>query len=298
MIKISEISKKLDGTTVIDGINLEIKKGSVFGLLGVNGAGKSTLLRLMCGIYQADSGEITYGGKPVFENPDVKRKIFFINDETVQFSSMTLNELKNFYKTYYPDFSEEIFEALRAKINLEADKKMTSFSKGMKRQAVVITALACQTEYLLMDEAFDGLDPAMRVIVKDMIFDAVMDRQLTVVISSHNLRELSEICDSAAMINNNTVAFCRDTESECSLCKVNTSFAEKYTADDFPELDIVKFEYNQSICTMMAKNSRSEIQKALEKKKPVFLDIIPLTLEEIFIYEMEAKGYYETEQNS
>lgn len=295
MIKITNLSKKIDDRVILKDISLEIKKGSVFGLLGVNGAGKSTLLRLMCGIYKADSGEITYSENPVYENPDTKRKIFFINDETVQFSSMTLNDMKNFYKSYYPHFSDDIFESLRSKIRLESDKKMSSFSKGMKRQAIVITALACCTEYLLMDEAFDGLDPAMRVIVRNMIFDAVADRELTVVISSHNLRELSEICDSAAMINNNTVAFKRDLDSECSICKINTSFPEKYSIEDFPELEIVKFEYNQSICTMLAKNSRSEIQNALEKKHPLLLDIIPLSLEEIFVYEMEANGYYETE---
>ena len=295
MIKITNLSKTIDDTVILKDINLEIKKGSVFGLLGVNGAGKSTLMRLMSGIYKADSGEITYGGNPVYENPDTKRKIFFINDETVQFSSKTLNELKFFYKNYYPDFSEELFEELRKKINLDADKKMSTFSKGMKRQAVVITALACRTEYLLMDEAFDGLDPAMRVIVKNMIFDAVMDRQMTVVISSHNLRELSEICDCAAMINKNTVAFVKDTDSECSICKINTSFSEKYSAEDFPELDIVKFDYTQSICTMLIKNTAAEIRNVLEKKNPVILDIIPLTLEEIFVCEMEANGYYDTE---
>lgn len=293
MIKISGLTKTINENTILSDINLEIKKGSVFGLLGVNGAGKSTLLRLMCGIYRPDSGEITYGGKPVYENPEIKEKIFFINDETVQFSGMTLNELKNFYKAYYPNFSEELFETLRKNINLPSDKKLSSFSKGMKRQSVVITGIACQTEYLLMDEAFDGLDPAMRVIVKNMIFDAVMDRELTVVISSHNLRELSEICDSAAMLNNNTVAFYRDTDSDISICKINTAFSEEYTESDFAGLDVVKIERSQSLYTMLIKNSREEIQKALESKNPAFLDIVPLTLEEIFIYEMEANGYNE-----
>lgn len=297
MIKITGLTKKIDGNTVLNDINLEIKKGSVFGLLGVNGAGKSTLLRLMCGIYKPDCGEITYAGKPVYENPEIKEKIFFINDETVQFAGMTLNELKNFYKVYYPDFSEELFESLREKIKLPSGKKLSSFSKGMKRQAIVITALACQTEYLLMDEAFDGLDPAMRVLVKNMIFDAVMDRNLTAVISSHNLRELSEICDSAAMLNNNTVAFYRDSESDVKICKINTSFREEITENDFPELKIEKFERNHSLYTMLIKNTRDEIQSAIEKKNPAFLDIIPMTLEEIFIYEMEANGYYETGNN-
>ncbi len=211
MITVTDISKKTDDCEILKGVSLEIKKGSVFGLLGANGAGKSTLLRLMCGIYKPDSGSITYDGKPVWNNPEVKEKIFFINDETVQFSNYTLTELKNFYRCYYPDFSGEIFENLRKQVNLPENKKMSAFSKGMKRQAVVITALACRTPYLLMDEAFDGLDTAMRVIVRNMIFDAVMDREMTVIISSHNIRELSEICDTAAMIKDGKTAFCHST---------------------------------------------------------------------------------------
>lgn len=293
MIKINNLSKSIDGQEILKDINLEIKKGSVFGLLGVNGAGKSTLLRIMTGIYRADCGNITYNGDPVYDNPDVKRKIFFINDETVQFSGMTLKELKNFYRDYYPDFSEELFEKLRKKVNLPDDKKMSSLSKGMKRQAIVITGVACRTEYLLMDEAFDGLDPAMRVIIKNIIFDAVMDRELTVIISSHNLREISEICDSAAMLNNQTIAFCRDTDTEYGICRINTSFRKEYTSDDFPELEIVKFEKNQSVYNMLVKNSREEIIKSLNTKEPAFIDILPLSLEEIFVYEMEANGYYE-----
>ncbi|MBE6843139.1 MAG: ATP-binding cassette domain-containing protein [Ruminococcus sp.] len=156
MIEIKNLQKAIDGTKILDGIDLEIKKGSVFGLLGSNGAGKSTLLRHLCGVYKQDSGSVLIDGAEVYDNADAKRKIFFVNDETVQFMSFTLSELKEYYKVYYPEFSEELFEKLRKSVNLPLKKKLSTFSKGMKRQAIVIVGLSCQTEYLLLDEAFDG----------------------------------------------------------------------------------------------------------------------------------------------
>ena len=164
MIELKGVVKKFDDFQVLDSIDLTIPQGTAFGLLGSNGAGKSTILRLLSGIYKQEKGEIYIDGEAVFDNPKVKKRIFFINDETIQFTSFTLEELKNYYKSFFPKFSEELFEKLRSTINLPLKKKLNAFSKGMKRQAVVITALACQTDYLLLDEAFDGLDPTMRII--------------------------------------------------------------------------------------------------------------------------------------
>ena len=291
MIKINNLVKSIDKNEILKGINLEIKKGSAFGLLGSNGAGKSTLLRLICGIYEADSGELTLDGKPVFDRPDIKEKIFFINDETVQFTGYTLKELKNFYKSYYPLFSEELFESLRQKINLPLNKKLSTFSKGMKRQAIVIVGIACRTEYLLLDEAFDGLDPTMRIIVKNIIFDAIVDRQTTFIISSHNLREISEICDTAAMMFDGKIIFCHETDDMNGICKIQTAFPEVYEKEDFSELDLVSYKKNQSIYTLIVRNTREEAEDKLRSKNPAVLDIVPLTLEETFIYEMEAHGY-------
>jgi ABC-2 type transport system ATP-binding protein len=291
MIKINNLVKSIDKNEILKGINLEIKKGSAFGLLGSNGAGKSTLLRLICGIYEADSGELTLDGKPVFDRPDIKEKIFFINDETVQFTGYTLKELKNFYKSYYPLFSEELFESLRQKINLPLNKKLSTFSKGMKRQAIVIVGIACRTEYLLLDEAFDGLDPTMRIIVNNIIFDAIVDRQTTFIISSHNLREISEICDTAAMMFDGKIIFCHETDDMNGICKIQAAFPEVYEKEDFSELDLVSYKKNQSIYTLIVRNTREEAEDKLRSKNPAVLDIVPLTLEETFIYEMEAHGY-------
>ena len=143
---------------MLDNIDLTINKGTAFGLLGSNGAGKSTILRLLSGVYNQEGGNLTIDGDTVYDNVETKKRVFFVNDETAQFSGYTLTELKNFYKHYYPNFSEELFEKMRLTINLPTDKKISTFSKGMKRQAIVIIALACQTDYLLLDEAFDGLD--------------------------------------------------------------------------------------------------------------------------------------------
>lgn len=294
MIEIKNLEKAIDGTKILDGIDLEIKKGSVFGLLGSNGAGKSTLLRHLCGVYKQDSGSVLIDGAEVYDNADAKRKIFFVNDETVQFMSFTLSELKEYYKVYYPEFSEELFEKLRKSVNLPLKKKLSTFSKGMKRQAIVIVGLSCQTEYLLLDEAFDGLDPAMRMIVKNMLFDSILDRQLTVVISSHNLREISEICDTAGMMHDGKIVFCREIDGVDNVHKLQVAFKEEYTKDDFVNagLDVLSFKKNKSVYEIIIDGEINEITKKINTFSPIVFDSISLTLEEIFLYEMESKGYY------
>ena len=292
MIELKGVTKNFDNFKVLENIDLTIPKGSAFGLLGSNGAGKSTILRLLSGIYKAEDGNVLIDGEEVYDNIPIKQKVFFINDETIQFSNFTLNELKNFYKGFYPNFSQELFEKLRNSINLPLNKKLSQFSKGMKRQAIVITALACQTDYLLLDEAFDGLDPTMRIIVKRMIVDAIIDRDLTTIISSHNLKEINEVCDTVALLHEGKIIFSKDLDSvKGNIHKIQTAFPESYTAEDFSELQIMHFEKNQSIYYMIIKGDEDEIRKQLAPKNPLILDIIPLSLEEIFIYEMEVLGY-------
>ena len=292
MIELKGVTKNFDNFKVLENIDLTIPKGSAFGLLGSNGAGKSTILRLLSGIYKAEGGNVLIDGEEVYDNIPIKQKVFFINDETIQFSNFTLNELKNFYRGFYPNFSQELFEKLRNSINLPLNKKLSQFSKGMKRQAIVITALACQTDYLLLDEAFDGLDPTMRIIVKRMIVDAIIDRDLTTIISSHNLKEINEVCDTVALLHEGKIIFSKDLDSvKGNIHKIQTAFPESYTAEDFSGLQIMHFEKNQSIYYMIIKGDEDEIRKQLAPKNPLILDVIPLSLEEIFIYEMEVLGY-------
>lgn len=301
MIELKEVTKQFDDFKVLDKISLTIPKGAAFGLLGSNGAGKSTILRLISGIYSAEEGEVTADNQNIYDNPAIKERIFFINDETIQFTNFTLEELKNYYKSFYPKFSEELFEKLRTTINLPLKKKLNAFSKGMKRQAVVITALACQTDYLLLDEAFDGLDPTMRIIVKRMLVDAMLDRELTTVISSHNLKEISEVCDRVALLHQGKIVFARELDSvkgnihkiQAVFRAADSSMPQYYSKEELSGtgIEILHFEKNQSVYHIIAKGDVEDIKEKLQPKDPVVLDIIPLSLEEIFIYEMEALGY-------
>lgn len=291
MIELKGVVKKFDDFQVLDSIDLTIPQGTAFGLLGSNGAGKSTILRLLSGIYKQEKGEIYIDGEAVFDNPKVKKRIFFINDETIQFTSFTLEELKNYYKSFFPKFSEELFEKLRSTINLPLKKKLNAFSKGMKRQA----------DYLLLDEAFDGLDPTMRIIVKRMLVDAMIDRNLTTIISSHNLKEINEVCESVALLHQGKIIFSRDLDSvKGNIHKIQAVFKsadpempQYYSKEELAGtgVEILHYEKNQSVYHLIARGEVDEIKKKLEPKKPIVLDIIPLSLEEIFIYEMEVLGY-------
>ncbi len=292
MIELKGTVKKFGDFTALDGVDLSIPAGTSFGLLGSNGAGKSTILRLLSGIYRADSGSVTVDGENVFDNVDIKKRVFFINDETVQFGSFTLNTLKSYYKGFYPNFSDELFEELRGMVKLPDNKRIDRFSKGMKRQAVVITGLASQADFLLLDEAFDGLDPTMRIIVKRMLVDAMLDRQLTTVISSHNLKEINEVCDSVALLHQGRIIFNRDLDSvKGNIHKVQAVFKDEYSRSDFEKYDILHYDRSQSVHYIIMKGSEEEIREKLSEKQPLVLDLIPLTLEEIFIYEMEGLGY-------
>ncbi len=295
MMQLKNTVKQFDDFTALDGVDLIIPKGTAFGLLGSNGAGKSTILRLFSGIYKAESGEVLIDDQPVYDNVAAKQKVFFINDETVQFGGFTLKQLKDFYKQFYPEFSEEIFERLEKIIQLPMNKKISTFSKGMKRQAIVIIGISCCTPYLLLDEAFDGLDPTMRIIVKRMLVDAMCERELTVVISSHNLKEINEMCDTAALLHHGKIVFNRELDSlKGAVHKIQAAFKDKekiFAKEDFPDLEILHFEKTQSIYHIIAKGSEEQIHQALAPHEPVVADLIPLSLEEIFIYELEVLGY-------
>ncbi len=292
MIELKNVRMCFEDFNALDGVDLTIEEGTAFGLLGSNGAGKSTILRLLSGVYCANEGEVLIDGENAYDTVSAKQKVFFINDETVQFGAMTLNDMRAYYKGFYPNFSDEIFDKLNGIIKLPEKKRIDKFSKGMKRQAIVITGLACCTDYLLLDEAFDGLDPTMRIIVKRMLVDAMLDRKLTVVISSHNLKEINELCDTAALLHQGKLLFNRDLDSvKGSIHKVQAAFPSEISDKDFEGLDVLHYERNQSITYLIIKGDEETIRTELEKKQPKVLDLIPLTLEEIFIYEMEGMGY-------
>ncbi len=292
MIELNNIELSFDDNKILDGVTMTIPDGRAFGLLGSNGAGKSTILRLLSGIYKLQGGTLKIDGEEVYDNIKIKEQICFINDETIQFTGYTLRQLKNYYKRFYRTFSEEKFGKLHGVLNLPMDKKLSTFSKGMKRQAIVICAIACCTKYIFLDEAFDGLDPTMRIIVKNMMIDAMLDIGATIILSSHNLKEIQEFCDTAALLHNGKIVFCRELDSVMgNIRKIQTSFDIAPSKEDFPEIEILHIETNGSVTNLIAKGEENVIRTSIEKHNPKFIDIVPLTLDEIFIYEMEGQGY-------
>lgn len=294
MIEVKNAVMRFEDKNALDGISLTIPEGCAYGLLGSNGAGKSTLLRALSGINRLTGGEVLIDGQEVYDNAPVKERVFFINDETVQFNSMTLTEMKQYYKSFYGSFDEALWEKLHSALDLPLKKRLNTFSKGMKRQAAVICGIACKTPYLFLDEAFDGLDPTMRIIVKQMLIDAMMDTGLTVIFSSHNLGEIDEFCDRVGLLHNGKVVFDRELDSvKGSVFKIQTAFDQPVTKEQISAegVDILHMEANGSVMHIIARGDREKIRAAVEKLSPKLYDEVPLSLEEIFVYEMEVLGY-------
>ena len=292
MIKFENVTKKYDDFTALENFELEIPTGCAYGLLGTNGAGKSTLLRILSGVYRADAGKITIDGEEVYDNASVKQRILLISDETSQFNGMTLMQMKKFYKTFYANFSDETFERLNRVVELPLDKKIGGFSKGMKRQAAMICGISAKTDYLFLDEAFDGLDPSMRSEIKKMIIDAMCDNDMTVVTSSHNLQEIEEFCDTVGLLHKGKMLFNKELgELKGEIHKVQCSFPKTPVKEDFPGLDILVIKEIGGFTNIIARGSADDTVSKIKAKSPEVCDLIPLSLEEIFIYEMEAQNY-------
>ncbi|MCL2087064.1 MAG: ABC transporter ATP-binding protein [Oscillospiraceae bacterium] len=294
MIALKNVTKNFDDFIALDNVELEINKGTAFGLLGSNGAGKSTILRLISGIYSPENGSVTVDGTAVYDNPALLEKIFFINDETIQWNNFTLTEMRDYFKTFYDSFSDEKFESLWKVLELPKQKKLSMFSKGMKRQAVVVCALSCRPDYLLLDEAFDGLDPTMRIIVKRMLVDEMLDNNMTTVISSHNLKEIDEFCDTAGLLHKGKVVFNRELDTlKSDIQKIQAAFEGDATVETLTKagLQLLHHTKSGSVVQFIARGARDEIIGKLNQFTPKFVDVVPLTLEEVFIYEMEVLGY-------
>ncbi len=280
----------------VSDVSLTIPEGCVYGFLGSNGAGKSTLMRMLCGIYRPSAGSISIDGEEVFDNAQAKSKIFFVNDETVQYGSFTLESLKKYYKAYYTDFSQDTFDRLCAKLDLPMKKRMSEFSKGMKRQALVIIGLASNTKYLMLDEAFDGLDPAMRKMIKNMIIDEIYDRQATLIVSSHNIAEINELCDRAMLIHKGKLIFANEIdEIRSGFLKLQLADKKRVVSKQELEqigLNVMQYSQTGSIVQAVVRGENEQAVNALvEGLGCDICETIPLTLEEIFIYELEARGY-------
>lgn len=292
MISVTGLTKIFDDYKALENVTCQIPEGCIYGMVGSNGAGKSTFLRLISGIYKSDAGKIEVDGQDVYENVEMKNKIAFVPDDLYFLNHASMNRMAKLYKNLYPDFDMERFKFLVETFKLNPSKSINTFSKGMKRQAATILAISCRPKYLFLDETFDGLDPVMRNLVKSLICKDVEERKATAILTSHSLRELEDTCDQLALLHKGGLVFESDiTNMKTSLFKVQTAFIDEYTKERFDKLEVLHFSKSGSVSNIIVKGDRDEVANYIKGMKPVILDILPLTLEEVFTYEMEALGY-------
>ena len=293
MIEIKECSKRFGKIQAVNKVTLDICEREVFGLVGSNGAGKSTLLRMAAGIIRPDSGEILIDDSPVYENEEIKKNFFYISDNCYFPSNYTAKDLVEFYKGYYPGFQIQRYKKMMEHFHLDENRKIHTFSKGMKKQLLVILGVSAGTKYLFFDETFDGLDPVMRQAIKSLFASEIMSREFTPVIASHNLRELEEICDHVGLLHKGGVLLSRDLEDmKFHIHKIQCVFTDKKKEQDLEkELEILQIQHQGSLMLIVARGTKTEILQRIQAKNPLFCEVIPLTLEEIFISETEVAGY-------
>lgn len=292
MITVKGATKFFDRYVALDSVDCTIPDGCIYGLVGSNGAGKSTLLRLITGVYKADAGSVTVDGEDVYDNPNAKAKIMYVPDELYFLPQANMYRMAQFYKSVYPEFSMERFEALAKRFNLDPKKNISTFSKGMKRQAATILGLACRTKYLLFDETFDGLDPVMRNFVKSVIYEDICDRGATAVITSHSLRELEDTCDQLALLHKGGIILQSDVgQLKTNLFKVQAVFDRPFDKEMFDGFDMLHFSKHGSVCNLILRGDQNETLAKIQLLSPILTEVLPLTLEEVFLYEMESLGY-------
>ncbi|WP_349407668.1 ABC transporter ATP-binding protein [Pseudalkalibacillus sp. SCS-8] len=292
MIVVNEIAKKLDDTDALTDVSFSIKKGSIYGLLGSNGAGKTTLLRIIAGVLKESGGSITVDNQPVFENRKVKERLIFLPDTLYFFSQYTVRQMANFYSSIYPRWNEERFLKLKEVFEIDVNKKIQKFSKGMQRQVAFWISLSAMPDYLILDEPIDGLDPVMRKKVKNLMLQDVAEREMTVLISSHNLREIEDICDHIGILHKGKLLLEKDLDDlKSDTHKIQIAFKDGVPAGLFENMKLLYKEERGSVLLCIVKGPADEITEHFEAYKPVIFDMLPLTLEEIFIYEMGDVGY-------
>ena len=292
MITAENATKRFGNITAVDHVCAEVRDGSVYGLIGSNGAGKSTFLRMLAGILSPDEGAVRIDGADIFENIALKERFFFISDEQFFFPNSTPTEMKNYYKRFYRHFDEDRYRKLMAGFGLDENRKIRTFSKGMKKQVSVICGLCAGTDYLFCDETFDGLDPVVRQTVKSLFAEDVDSRGLTPVIASHNLRELEDICDHVGLLHRGGILFSRDLdEMKLGMFKMQCIFTGELPENAWEGFDILHLDRRGPRDTLTARGSREELLAKVNAMNPSFCELLPLTLEEIFINETEVAGY-------
>lgn len=292
MIKISKLNKSYGSKKVLEDLNCNIKTGSIYGLIGANGAGKSTLLRIITGVFNKDSGSIEIDGKEITDEEEFKQKIVFVPDDLFFFKGYSINDMITFYSKMYKSFDKDYANKLFDTLKFNKNDKIQNFSKGMKRQTALICAIATNADYMFFDETFDGIDPVVRNFMKKIIAEQMEKKETTIIMTSHNLRELEDICDNLGLLHKGGILFESDIDSlKTNMFKIQISLPNDFSKDDFQNFNVLSFKKVGSVATVILKGEKEGYEKSLEEMNPVILDFLPLTLEEIFIYEMEVLGY-------
>ena len=291
MIQVKDLIKSFDGFQALDGLNITVPKGAVYGLVGPNGAGKSTLIRHVAGIYRQDAGQVLIEGEPVYENPAMKGRIAYIPDDVFYYTQSTIRDMMLFYRSIYPSFSQARFEKLGGAFDLSLSQPIRKMSKGMQKQAAFWLALSRCPDYIVLDEPVDGLDPVMRRQVWNLLLSDVAENGSTVLVSSHNLRELEDVCDHVGIMDHGTVLLERSLEQlQDNMVKLQVVFRDGMTEVP-PELPVLHASKMGRIHTLIMRMSAREAEERLAVYQPLLVDAVPLTLEEIFIYEQRGADY-------
>ena len=286
MLELKNVTKTFGNFTALDNLSMTIPKGAVYGLVGPNGAGKSTAIRHLIGVYRPDSGEITMEGLPIYENPALKERIASIPDDVFYYPSATMEEMHKFYKGIYPQFDEELYQKLFEVFQLPKKTQIRRFSKGMQKQAAFHLSICCRPDVLILDEPVDGLDPVMRRQVWSLILSDVAQRGTTVLISSHNLRELEDICDYVGIMDHGKMLL------ERSLADMQGNTVKLQMVGQVPEgLNILHESTSGRLNTLIVRGTAEEVEAMVSAANPAYFDILPLSLEEIFIYELGGVNY-------
>ena len=293
MIEAKAVSKSFDGFLALNDLDMTVPKGSIYGLVGPNGAGKSTILRHLCGVYRPDSGVITVEGQPVYENPAIKERMVVIPDDVYYYGSASVREMMKFYRGMYPTFSMERFEQLaEAFPEVDAKRPIRRMSKGMQKQAAFWLAMSCCPDYLLLDEPVDGLDPVMRRQVWSLLMGDVAERGTTVLVSSHNLRELEDVCDHVGILSHGQVVIERSlSQLQGTTVKLQVAFPDGVQPGLPQGMEVLHQSQLGRVYTYIVRGRAEDVQQQVEAIRPLFVEALPLSLEEIFIYEMGGNDY-------
>ncbi len=292
MIQVQNLTKTFQGFKALDEASLHVDRGAIYGLIGPNGAGKSTIIRHITGVYRPDSGTVLVDGEPVFENPSVKNKISYIPDDLFYFLQANTMEMKNFYQGIYKHFNRELFEKLRDFFpSIDTGRSIRRLSKGMQKQVAFWLSICAMPELMILDEPVDGLDPVMRRQIWGIILSEAAERSTTILVSSHNLRELEDVCDHVGIMHQGKIIIERSlSDLQGSVSKIQVAFQEGMPS--LPkEFEILHMSNTGRVYTLIVKGNPVEAKKVLAATNPMLIDILPLTLEEIFIYEMGGVNY-------